>query len=73
MFPIYSRKNDNPYWILHIRIGLGKKFQLKPTIVTSFDQISPKSMFPVETEKVNTTNDFCIFELVYNNSQNIWD
>ena len=29
--------------------------------------------FWYKTEKMNTTIEFCIFELIYNYSQNIWD
>ena len=28
------------------------------------DQIYPKRVFPVKTENVNTTIDFCIFKLI---------
>ena len=51
-------------WILHIRISLGTKLHLKLKTLCFFVQICPKWCFPSKTGKVNTTIEFCIFEIV---------
>ena len=47
-----KQKSEHHHWILHIRIRLGTKFQLKLTILNFFDQICPKREFPVENRKI---------------------
>ena len=37
------------------------------------DQICSKGYFQSKIEKPNNTNEFCMFELCYSHSQNIWD
>ena len=50
MFPVYDRKSEQQHGILHIRISLGTKFQLRLTFF--FDQTCPKREFPVENGKI---------------------
>ena len=42
----------------------GTKFKLKVTILAFSTTFTPKKVFAVKKRKVNTTIDFCIFELV---------
>ena len=49
---------------MHIRISLGNKLQLKLTILIFWTKFAQKEFFPSKTEKVNNTNEFCMFELV---------
>ena len=59
------KKSEYHPRILHIRISLGTKFQLKLTILIFWDQICLKNgEFQSETKKVNITIEFCVFELV---------
>ena len=53
------------HWILHIQIGLGTKFQLKPTILVFLTKFAQKEYFQSKSEKMNTTRKFCIFKSVY--------
>ena len=66
-----KKKKETHYSILQIPISLGTKFKLKLTIFIFLDQIFPNRVFLVENRKVNITIQFCKFELVYNQSQNI--
>ena len=50
--------------ILLIRISLVTKFQLKLTILIFWTKSAQKGGFRLKTEKVNTTIEFCIIELV---------
>ena len=59
-----EKKSEHHHWILHIRISLGIKFQLKLTIVSFENKFAQKGCFRSKIEKVNTTIEFCIFELV---------
>ena len=45
-------------------MSLGIKFHLKLTILIVWNKIAQKMYFQFETEEVNTTIEFCIFELV---------
>ena len=47
------------------RVIVGTEFQLKLTILIFWTKFAQKGCFCSKTEKVNTTIDFCIFELVY--------
>ena len=61
-----SRKQKNHYWILHIRISLSTNFQLKLTIAIFWTKFAKKgSYFQSKTDKIDTTIEFCIFELVF--------
>ena len=57
-------KKEHHHWMLHIRINPGTIFQLKLTILISWNKFSQKGCFRFKTEKVNTAIEFCIFELV---------
>ena len=60
------KKNDYHYWILHIRISLSANFQLKLTIAIFWTKFAKKgSYFQSKTDKIDTTIEFCIFELVF--------
>ena len=59
VFSVWNRKSEHHHWILHIRISLGTKFQLKLTILIFFFvclfvfyQICPKIEFPVKNRKI---------------------
>ena len=64
LFPLQNRKKWYHHWILYIRISLGTKFQLKLTILIFWTKLAQKVYFRFKTEKVNTTFEFWIFELV---------
>ena len=49
---------------------VGTMFQLKVTTLTFWTKFAKKG---ASMGKVNIAIEFCIFELVYNHSQNIWD
>ena len=59
-----KQKKWTPPFNSHIRISLGTKFQLKRTILTLWIKFAQKGCFWSKTEKVTTTVEFCIFELV---------
>ena len=63
-FPAENRKREYHHWILHIWISLGTKFQLKLIILGFWIKFTQKRYFQSKTDKVNITNEFCIFELV---------
>ena len=59
-------KNEHHYWILHIQISLSTNFQLKLTIAIFWTTFAKRgSYFQSKTEKIDTTIEFCIFELVF--------
>ena len=61
-----SEKNEHHYWILHIQISLSTNFQLKLTIAIFWTKFAKKgSYFQSKTDKIDTTIEFCIFELVF--------
>ena len=62
--PVQNRKSEQRHWILHIRISLFTKFQLKLTILIFWTKFVQKGYFQSKTEKVNITIKFCIFKLV---------
>ena len=53
IFPVKNRKNERHYRILHTRISLITKFQLKLTILILMDHLCEKRYFLLKTEKVN--------------------
>ena len=61
---IKNEKNEHRYWILHIRISLGTKFQLKLTIFIFWTKFSQKEHSCSEQKKMNFTIEFCSFELL---------
>ena len=60
------KKNENHHQILHIRINLGSKFQLRQTILIYGTNFSKKWGFKEKpkTEKMNIVIEFYILELV---------
>ena len=48
---VKNRMSELHDWILLIQISLGTKFQLKLTILSFLDEISPKRVFLVKNEK----------------------
>ena len=50
------------HWILHIRISRTTKFQLKLTIFIFWTKFAQKGYFRSETEKVNSTIEFCTWQ-----------
>ena len=65
VFSLEKEKSEHQRWVLHIRISLATKFQLKLTILIFWTKFLEKGYFRSKTEKVNTTIEFCIFELVW--------
>ena len=55
---------ENHHGILHIRISLGTKLQLKLTILLFWGKFAQKGHFWSKTEKVSITIELCIFELI---------
>ena len=62
-----AEKSEHHYWILHNWISLSTNFQFKLTIAIFFGARFPKkgSYFQSKTDKIDTTIEFCIFELVF--------
>ena len=61
-----TQKNEHHYLIFHIRISLSTNFQFKLTIATFWTKFAKKgSYFQSKTDKIDTTIEFCIFELVF--------
>ena len=66
IFQPKTEKNEHHYWILHIQISLSTNFQLKPIIAIFWTTFVQKgSYFQSKTDKIDTTIEFCIFELVF--------
>ena len=66
ILPVKNTKNEHRYWILHIRISLSTNFRLKLTIAIFWIKFAKKgSYFQFKTGKIDTTIEFCIFELVF--------
>ena len=63
VLPIKNRKSKHHHWTLHIGISQGIKFQVKLRFFF-MGQVWPKKNFWSKAEKVNTTIEFCIFELI---------
>ena len=64
-FRLKSWKNDHENWILHIQISLSTNFHIKLTIAIFGPNLPTKgSYFQSKTDKIDTTIEFCIFELV---------
>ena len=64
VFPFKNRKNEHHHWILHAKISVGTKFQLKVTILMFWTKFAQKGYFHSKTKKMNITIEFCMFELV---------
>ena len=65
---IENRKSDYHDWILHIQITWGTKFQLKLTILIFRTKFIRKWYFWSKNEKLSITIDFYIFESAWVNS-----
>ena len=55
---------EGRYLVLTLLASLGTTFQLKLTILVFSTKFAQKCCFQSKTEKVNTTIQFCILELV---------
>ena len=64
VFPVENKKSEHHHYFLHIRISIGTKFQLKLTILIFLTRLTQQGYFQLKTEKVNSTNEFWILELV---------
>ena len=63
-FRVWNETSEQCHLILHIRIRLAIKFQLKLTILIFWTKFAQKGCFPSKTEKVNCTTEFSMFDLV---------
>ena len=63
-FPLENKKSEQHHWIQYVRISLGTKFQLQLIISIFWTKFAQKAYSPSKTENVNTTIEFCKFELV---------
>ena len=70
---VSNRKSKHRHWNLQIWISLGTKFQFKLTSLIFWTKFTQRGLFQSKTEKMNITTGFCIFKLVYNPGQNIWN
>ena len=64
VFPVENRKSEHHHWIVHIRISVGTKFQLKLISLILWTKFAQKGFFRSKTEKANSAIEFYIFELV---------
>ena len=64
VFTIRNGKSKYHHWILHLRISLGTKFQVKLTLLIFWTKFVQKRCFWSIAEKVHTTIELDIFELV---------
>ena len=62
VFPVENGKTEQDHCIPHIRIYLGTKLQFKPTMLIFCTKFAQKGCSQSNTEKVNPTIEFCIFE-----------
>ena len=60
-----KKKNEQHHWILHIRITLSTKFQLKLRILIIWTKFTQKGWSRSKALKMNTTLELYIFELVF--------
>ena len=65
-----TEKSKHHDLILLIRISLGTTFQLKLKILIFWNKFPQDGLLLSKAETVNTTIEFCILELVYNNFYN---
>ena len=61
-----TQKNQYCHWISHIWISLSPNFQLKLTIAIFWTKFTKMHIyFQSKTDKIDTTIEFCIFELAF--------
>ena len=65
VFPVENWKSEHHWWLRHIWISPGNKFQLKLAILIFGPNLSKKGCFQSKSEKMNTTIELCIFKFVY--------
>ena len=64
--PVKNTKKWTSLLNLHIWIGLSTNFQLKLTIAIFWAKFAKKiTCFQSKTDKIDTTIEFCVFELVF--------
>ena len=63
-FLVKKSKIEHQHWILHIPGSLNTKLQLRLIVLIFQTKFAQKHYFCSQTEKVNTTMEFCIFEFV---------
>ena len=63
LFSIKNRKSEHHHSILHVRISVGTKFQLKLIILIFWTKFAQKGYFHSKRKRVNSIIEFCIFEL----------
>ena len=63
-FPVKNRKCDQHHWILHSRVRLATKFQLKQPILIFRIKFAHEKYFWSTAEKLTSFTEFYIFELV---------
>ena len=51
VFLLKNQKNEHHHWILHVRISVGAKFQLKVTILMFWTEFAHKGYFHSKTKK----------------------
>ena len=64
VLPAKTRKDEYHHWILDFRISLSTKFELKLTILIFSTKFAQKTYSQPKTKKINSTMEFCIFQLV---------
>ena len=60
VFSVKNEKNEHYHWILHIRISLSSKFQLKLKSLIFWTKFSQKGRFQSKRAKLNIIIEFCI-------------
>ena len=61
-----TEKNKHDNWILHVEISLSTSFQLKLTMRLFGPNLHKKgSSFQSKNDEIDTTIEFCIFELIF--------
>ena len=64
VFPVKNKKSEYHRWILHVRISVGTKFQLKVASLIFWTKFAQKGYFYSKTKKKSSIIEFCIFDLV---------
>ena len=63
-FPLKTEKSEHHWWLQHIWISPGNRFQLKLAVLTFWTKFTQKGCFQSKSEKMNTTIELCIFKSV---------